>query len=127
MDDKHKYYPTQNTMIRWYYKIKDCSNNFIKKNFNDQDYSKSIYFSFRKICLVTNIQEDFCEIEHLAWIHKDNLIKLDKAPNGEIIGAPYFVKGTTCVIPSPGYHILSNHPSNTNGYYFIFSLYDPYY
>ena len=83
----------------------------------------------RNICLVTNVKNDFCEIEHTSWIHKNNLIKLEKGPNGEDLGVPYYVeatgKGKVVIIPIPGYHALSKQSKDSNGCYFIFSLYDP--
>ena len=132
MDDKHKYNPTQKTMKGWYYKITYNNKNvYVKKNYSDKEYIKSSYFKIRNICLVTNEKNDFCEIEYNSWIHKNNLIKLEKGPNGEDLGVPYFVeacgKGKVVIIPIPGYHSLSNQPKDSNGCYFIFSLYDPYY
>lgn len=127
MDNNHKYYSNQTSMVRWYYKIKDPSNNIIKKKLTDLSCSQSIYFSFKNICLVTNTKDDFCEIEYLAWTHKDNLVKLNKAPNGEDFGITHYVNGSTSVIPSPGYHLITNYPDDISGYYYIFSLHDPFY
>ena len=129
MNNNHKYHSTQTSMVRWYYQIKkDISGNiYVKKNYEDSNYIKSIYFEFKNIGLVTDIKNDFCQLEYLYWIHMDKLFKLTKAPNGEDLGMPYYVKGSTSVIPTPGYHLLSNHPIPTNGYYYVFSLYDPYY
>jgi hypothetical protein len=132
MDDKHKYSPTQKTMKRWYYKVKYNNDNiYVKQNYNDKEYIKSYYYKIRNICLVTDVKKNFCEIEYNAWIHKNNLIKLEKGPNGEDLGVPYFVEATgdgkVVILPVPGYHILSNNSNNCTGYYFIFSLYDPYY
>ena len=129
MNEEHKYNSTQKSMIRWYYQIqKDNSGNiFVKKDYEDTSYIRSIYFEYKNIGLVTDIKNDFCQLEYLYWIHKNYLIKLKKAPNGEDFGTSYYVNSSTSVIPSPGYHLLSNHPHNVNGYYYIFSLYDPYY
>ena len=129
MDEKHKYNSTQTSMLRWYYQInKDISGNiFVKKNYEDKSYIRSIYFEFKNIGLITDIKDNFCQLEYLYWIDKNQLTKLTKAPNGEDFGMPYYVNGSTSVIPSPGYHLLTNHPTHVDGYYYIFSLYDPYY
>lgn len=127
MDIKHKYFDKQKTMIRWYYRLKDDGYKFIKRDLSDSNFSESVFFSLHKICLVTNFINNYCQLEYNDWIHKDFLIKLNNAPNGEKFGMPFYVNGSTSVIPSPGYHLLTNHPNCPDGYYYVFSLYDPYY
>ncbi len=119
MDNNHKYYSNQTSMVRWYYKIKDPSNNIIKKKLTDLSCSQSIYFSFKNICWVTNTKDDFCEIEYLAWTHKDNLAKLNKAPNGEAFAITHYVNAPTRAIPPPAYHSPPTHPPTPPAHHYL--------